>query len=97
MSMAAQTTRELGQGNHHDPTGRAAQGSGAAMAASLIVGWTTPGGRAGPHFAASESPSYIGRAVAALAADPDVGRWSGTALTPGQLARAYGFTDADGR
>jgi hypothetical protein len=49
-----------------------------------------------PHFAASETPAYIGRAVAALAADPNVKRWSGQALTTGYLAREYGFTDVDG-
>jgi NAD(P)-dependent dehydrogenase (short-subunit alcohol dehydrogenase family) len=49
-----------------------------------------------PHFLASETPTYIGRAAAALAADPDVQRWSGQALSSGQLARVYGFTDADG-
>ncbi|HEU4325904.1 MAG TPA: SDR family oxidoreductase [Roseiflexaceae bacterium] len=49
-----------------------------------------------PHFAISESPHYVGRAVAALAADPDVMRWSGQSLSSGQLARVYGFTDLDG-
>lgn len=49
-----------------------------------------------PHFAISESPVYVGRAVAALAADPDVVRWNGASLSSGQLAREYGFTDADG-
>jgi NAD(P)-dependent dehydrogenase (short-subunit alcohol dehydrogenase family) len=49
-----------------------------------------------PHFAVSESPAYVGRAVAALAADPDVARWNGASLSSGQLAREYGFTDADG-
>jgi NAD(P)-dependent dehydrogenase (short-subunit alcohol dehydrogenase family) len=49
-----------------------------------------------PHFAISESPSYVGRAVAALAADPDVSRWSGQSLSSGQLAKVYGFTDIDG-
>ena len=48
------------------------------------------------HFAISETPSYIGRAVAALAADPDVARWHGQSLSSGQLAREYGFTDVDG-
>jgi NAD(P)-dependent dehydrogenase (short-subunit alcohol dehydrogenase family) len=48
------------------------------------------------HFAASETPRYIGRAVAALAADPDVARHHGRALTTGGLAREYGFTDLDG-
>lgn len=47
-------------------------------------------------FAISETPRYIGRAVAALAADPDVARWSGRALSSGQLAKHYGFTDVDG-
>jgi NAD(P)-dependent dehydrogenase (short-subunit alcohol dehydrogenase family) len=50
-----------------------------------------------PHFAQSESPRYVGRAVAALAADPDVARWSGRALSSWGLAREYGFTDVDGR
>lgn len=49
-----------------------------------------------PHFAISETPFYVGRAVAALAADPEVGRWSGRSLSSGQLARVYGFTDLDG-
>jgi NAD(P)-dependent dehydrogenase (short-subunit alcohol dehydrogenase family) len=47
-------------------------------------------------FAISETPRYIGRAVVALAADPDVARWSGRALSSGLLARHYGFTDVDG-
>jgi NAD(P)-dependent dehydrogenase (short-subunit alcohol dehydrogenase family) len=47
-------------------------------------------------FAISETPRYIGRAVAALAADPEVARWSGTALSAGVLAKHYGFTDVDG-
>jgi NAD(P)-dependent dehydrogenase (short-subunit alcohol dehydrogenase family) len=49
-----------------------------------------------PHFAYSETPAYVGRAVAALAADPAVARWSGQALASWQLAREYGFADADG-
>jgi NAD(P)-dependent dehydrogenase (short-subunit alcohol dehydrogenase family) len=49
-----------------------------------------------PHFCISESPRYVGRAVAALAADPDVARWNGQSLSSGQLAQAYGFTDVDG-
>ncbi len=49
-----------------------------------------------PHFCISESPRYVGRAVAALAADPDVSRWSGQSLSSGQLAKVYGFTDTDG-
>jgi NAD(P)-dependent dehydrogenase (short-subunit alcohol dehydrogenase family) len=49
-----------------------------------------------PHFAISESPHYVGRAVAALAADPEMNRWSGKSLSSGQLAKVYGFTDLDG-
>lgn len=49
-----------------------------------------------PHFAIAESPAFVGRAVAALAADPDVARWNGQSLSSGQLARTYGFTDLDG-
>ncbi|MER8043180.1 SDR family oxidoreductase [Streptomyces sp. NPDC094032] len=49
-----------------------------------------------PDFGVSESPVYVGRAVAALAADPDRARWNGRSLDSGQLAREYGFTDADG-
>ena len=49
-----------------------------------------------PHFAISETPAFIGRAVAALAADPDVKRWNGKSLSSGELAKVYGFTDADG-
>ena len=47
--------------------------------------------------AQTESVEYIGRAVAALAADPGVIRRSGQALAVGNLAREYGFTDVDGR
>ncbi|EYT82440.1 short-chain dehydrogenase [Streptomyces sp. Tu 6176] len=49
-----------------------------------------------PHFAISETPRYVGRAVAALAADPDATRWNGRSLSSGVLAREYGFTDLDG-
>lgn len=49
-----------------------------------------------PGFAISESPRYVGRAVAALAADPDVARWNGESLSSAQLAQVYGFTDVDG-
>jgi len=52
--------------------------------------------RISPHFAISESPAYVGRAVAALAQDPDVSRWNGKSLSSGQLAKVYGFTDLDG-
>jgi hypothetical protein len=50
-----------------------------------------------PHFAAiSESPRFVGRAVAALAADPDVHRRNGGSFSSGGLAQEYGFTDVDG-
>ena len=49
-----------------------------------------------PHFCISETPRYLGRAVAALAGDPDVARWNGQSLSSGQLAQVYGFTDLDG-
>ena len=49
-----------------------------------------------PHFAISESPAFVGRAVAALAQDPDVSRWNGKSLSSGQLAKIYDFTDLDG-
>jgi NAD(P)-dependent dehydrogenase (short-subunit alcohol dehydrogenase family) len=49
-----------------------------------------------PHFCIAESPLFVGRAVAALAADPDVARWNGQSLSSGGLARVYGFTDTDG-
>jgi len=49
-----------------------------------------------PHFAISETPRFIGRAVVALAADPDRARWNGQSLSSGGLAQVYGFTDLDG-
>ena len=49
-----------------------------------------------PHFVITETPRYVGRAVAALAADPNVDRWNGQSLSSGQLAKIYGFTDLDG-
>jgi NAD(P)-dependent dehydrogenase (short-subunit alcohol dehydrogenase family) len=55
------------------------------------------GAATNPHFAAiSESPRFVGRAVAALAADPDVHRHNGGSFSSGGLARDYGFTDLDG-
>ncbi|MEU5050907.1 SDR family oxidoreductase [Streptomyces sp. NPDC021096] len=49
-----------------------------------------------PHFAVAESPVYIGRALVALATDPERARWNGQSLSSGQLAKVYGFTDTDG-
>ncbi|MGE0452502.1 MAG: SDR family oxidoreductase [Vicinamibacteria bacterium] len=48
------------------------------------------------HFVASETPLYVGRAVAALAADPLVFAQTGESLSSWELARRYGFTDEDG-
>ncbi len=49
-----------------------------------------------PHFIITETPWYVGRAIAHLAADPEVARWNGQSLSSGQLAKVYGFTDIDG-
>jgi len=49
-----------------------------------------------PHFAISETPRFVGRAIAALAADPGRSRWNGQSLSSGELAQLYGFTDLDG-
>ncbi|MGF2034157.1 MAG: SDR family oxidoreductase [Nostoc sp. CmiVER01] len=48
-----------------------------------------------PHFIISETPHYVGRAVAYLAGDPQVMQWNGQSLSSGQLAQVYGFTDLD--
>lgn len=63
-----------------------------ALTAGAVEGYPP----APPGFAASESPRYIGRGVAALAADPDRARWNQASVTSADLARAYGFTDLDG-
>jgi NAD(P)-dependent dehydrogenase (short-subunit alcohol dehydrogenase family) len=49
-----------------------------------------------PHFVISETPRFVGRAVAALAGDPERARWNGRSLSSGGLAQIYGFTDLDG-
>jgi NAD(P)-dependent dehydrogenase (short-subunit alcohol dehydrogenase family) len=55
------------------------------------------GAAVNPHFAAiSESPRFVGRAVAALAADPELHLRNGGSYSSGGLAREYGFTDVDG-
>jgi len=64
-----------------------------------IMGVTEENWREGrnPHFAAiSESPRYVGRAIAAIAADPDKHRHTGGSFSSGGLAQEYGFTDLDG-
>jgi NAD(P)-dependent dehydrogenase (short-subunit alcohol dehydrogenase family) len=50
-----------------------------------------------PHFGESETPLYVGRGIAALAADPDHWRVRGQALASWDLADRYGIVDADGR
>lgn len=52
--------------------------------------------RVQPHFCISETPHFIGRAIAALAADPDRARWNGQSLSSGGLAQVYEFDDVDG-
>lgn len=49
-----------------------------------------------PHFVISETPRFVGRAVAALAADPEKARFNAQSLSSGGLAQVYGFTDLDG-
>jgi NAD(P)-dependent dehydrogenase (short-subunit alcohol dehydrogenase family) len=56
--------------------------------------WRTA--NAPPGFEASETPRYIGRAVAAMAADNDRRRWNQQSLTAAELAAHYGFSDIDG-
>jgi NAD(P)-dependent dehydrogenase (short-subunit alcohol dehydrogenase family) len=55
------------------------------------------GAKQDPHFIASETPFYVGRAVAALASDPDLSKKSGKVFSSWNLALEYGFTDIDGR
>jgi NAD(P)-dependent dehydrogenase (short-subunit alcohol dehydrogenase family) len=55
------------------------------------------GAKKDPHFIASETPMYIGRAVAALASDSNVAEKTGKALATWNLVHEYGFVDADGR
>ncbi|SDI37835.1 SDR family oxidoreductase [Nonomuraea jiangxiensis] len=50
----------------------------------------------GRAWMVSETPAYIGRGVAAIAADPDRQRWSGRSVESGDVAEAYGLTDVDG-
>jgi NAD(P)-dependent dehydrogenase (short-subunit alcohol dehydrogenase family) len=54
-------------------------------------------GKKDPNFLQSESPLFVGRAVAALAADPKVQERTGMLFSSWELARHYGFTDYDGR
>ena len=54
------------------------------------------GGKKDPHFLQSETPLFIGRTIAALAADPKVMTRTGDIVGSWELARDYGITDADG-
>ena len=65
-------------------------------AALSPTGPSDGGPSAPPEFALSESPRYVGRAVATLAADPARALWNQRSVTSGQLAIEYGFTDVDG-
>jgi len=49
-----------------------------------------------PDFAISETPRFVGRAIAAIAADPEKARWNGQSLSSGGVAQEYGFDDLDG-
>jgi len=49
-----------------------------------------------PGFAVSETPTMVGRAIAALAEDPDRQRWNQGSVTSFELAEHYGVTDVDG-
>jgi NAD(P)-dependent dehydrogenase (short-subunit alcohol dehydrogenase family) len=49
-----------------------------------------------PGFAVSESPRYVGRAVVAIATDPNLTRWNQRSVNSGELAKEFGFTDLDG-
>ena len=55
------------------------------------------GAKQDPHFIASETPFFVGRAVAALASDPEVGRLAGTVQSTWGLSAVYGYRDVDGR
>lgn len=49
-----------------------------------------------PDFVISESPLFVGRGIAAVAADPDRSRWNQKSVTSYDLAQHYGLTDTDG-
>jgi NAD(P)-dependent dehydrogenase (short-subunit alcohol dehydrogenase family) len=68
------------------------------MRTEAVMADIPPNGRpTAEQWEQTESVEYVGRAVAALAADPQVMDRTGQVLTVGDLARAYGFTDVDGR
>lgn len=77
----------------------ATRGAGRGIAVELgAAGFTVyvTGRSTRERSGSTETPAYTGRAVVALATDPDVARWNGRSLSSGQLAREYGFTDVDG-
>ena len=78
------------------PRVSALRGGARRASASSEANWRD-GIAADPYFAASETPCYVGRAVAALVADPHVANKSGGLFSSWALAQEYGFTDLDGR
>ena len=79
--------------------GRIAVVAGATRGAGSEIAYMlgAVGARVAPHFIASETPYFVGRAVAALAADPALMVKSSGAYSSWGLADEYGFTDIDGR
>ena len=65
--------------------------------AALDPGRTDGHPTAPPGFTESETPRYVGRGVAAIAADENRSRWNQRSVTSAELAHEYGFTDTDGR
>jgi lambda repressor-like predicted transcriptional regulator len=76
---------------NHRPTGSVRECLAEALGVEPVEIWPRAAQRA-----SRDTPAYVGRAVAALAADRDVARWNGQSLSSGQLAKVYGFTDHDG-
>jgi NAD(P)-dependent dehydrogenase (short-subunit alcohol dehydrogenase family) len=75
------------------------RGAGRGIAAALSEAGATvvfARGTAPADFALSETPRYVGRAVVALASDPDRARWNQQSVSSAQIAPAYGFTELDG-
>lgn len=58
--------------------------------------WRDALGRSPAEFALSESPRFVGRGIAAVAADPEKARWNQQSVDAGELGRAYDLTDLDG-
>jgi NAD(P)-dependent dehydrogenase (short-subunit alcohol dehydrogenase family) len=67
------------------------------MRTERVMMYTSAKDKKSPRFGKSESTEYVGRAVASLAADPKVLRWSGKLLFVADLAERYRFRDVDGR